>query len=298
MSERIQKVLARAGIGSRRAIERWITEGRIRVNGRIAGIGDALGHGDRVVVDGRHYRATTAHGDRRHVRWLRYHKPAGEVSTRDDPEDRPTVFDRLPRLREGRGRWVSLGRLDINTTGLMLFTDDGTMANALTHPSRAVEREYAVRVHGPVEPETLQRLKAGVELDDGAAQFDRIVDAGGDGANHWYHVVLHEGRRNEVRRMWEAVGCRVARLIRVRFGPVVLPRGLRPGHFGDLSPEEIRALEDLAGDIGRDEGLTLELLRGRGDGRPVSKRARKKRTRAGTGSGDGVRRDGGRGRRS
>lgn len=296
MSERIQKVLARAGIGSRRAVEQWISEGRVRVNGRKAGIGDALGRDDRVVVDGRHYRVTAARTGRRHARWLRYHKPAGEVSTRDDPEDRPTVFDRLPRLREGRGRWVSLGRLDINTTGLMLFTDDGAMANALTHPSRAVEREYAVRVHGPVEPETLQRLQAGIELEDGAARFDRIVDAGGEGANHWYHVVLHEGRRNEVRRMWEAVGCRVARLTRIRFGPVVLPRRLRAGQFGDLSPQEIQALEELAGAVGRDEGLTLEALTGRGS--HGSRRTARKRTRAGTGSTHGGRQAGKAGRGS
>lgn len=294
MSERIQKVLARAGVGSRRAVETWIAEGRVRVNGAVAVTGGALAPDDRVEVDGRRYRVIAARG--RPARWLRYHKPAGEVSTRDDPENRPTVFDALPRLREGGGRWVSLGRLDINTTGLMLFTDDGAMANALTHPSRGIEREYAVRVHGPVEPETLQRLTRGIELDDGPARFDRVVDIGGEGTNHWYHVVLHEGRRNEVRRLWEAAGCRVARLTRVRFGPVTLPRALRPGRFGDLSTDEARALEALAGDDGGGRGgLTLEPLAGRRNGGQAPRRANKRRTRQGTAA---TKRDGGRSGRS
>lgn len=261
MSERIQKVLARAGIGSRRVVEAWVAEGRVRVNGAVATAGLAVAHDDRIVVDGRHYQVVTAR--KRPARWLRYHKPAGEVSTRDDPEKRPTVFDRLPRLREGGGRWVSLGRLDINTTGLMLFTDDGAVANALTHPSREIEREYAVRVHGPVEPETLQRLTRGIELDDGPARFDRIIDVGGEGRNHWYRVVLHEGRRNEVRRLWEAVGCQVARLTRVRFGPVTLPRHLRRGRFEDLTEAEVRALAALAGDSDEGDVLTLMPFRGR-----------------------------------
>lgn len=261
VSERIQKVLARAGLGSRRAVEAWVAEGRVRVNGVVATTGLAVTADDRIAIDGRHYRVATA--PKRPARWLRYHKPAGEVSTRDDPENRPTVFDRLPRLREGGGRWVSLGRLDINTTGLMLFTDDGAMANALTHPSREIEREYAVRVHGPVEPETLQHLTRGIELDDGPARFDRVTDLGGEGRNHWYRVVLHEGRRNEVRRLWEAVGCQVARLTRVRFGPVNLPRHLRRGHFEDLPEPEVRALKALAGAPAEGDALTLMPFRGR-----------------------------------
>lgn len=273
VSERIHKVLARAGLGSRRAVEAWIAEGRIRVNGAIATAGLAVACDDRVVVDGRHYRVVTA--PKRPARWLRYHKPAGEVSTRDDPDNRPTVFDRLPRLREGGGRWLSLGRLDINTTGLMLFTDDGALVNALTHPSREIEREYAVRVHGAVEPETLQRLTRGIELDDGPARFDRIVDLGGEGRNHWYRVVLHEGRRNEVRRLWEAVGCRVARLTRVRFGPVTLPRHLRRGHFEDLAETEVRALTALADDRGEAEALTLMPFRGRRTAPRPKKRRRR-----------------------
>ena len=281
MSERIQKVLARAGLGSRRAVEQWIAEQRVRVNGKVAAPGAAVARDDRVSVDGRHYRVVAAPG--RRARWLRYHKPAGEVSTRSDPQDRPTVFDSLPRLREAGGRWVALGRLDINTTGLMLFTDDGALANALMHPSRAVEREYAVRVHGPVEPGTLERLKTGIELEDGPARFDRIVDAGGEGSNHWYHVVLHEGRRNEVRRLWEAVGCRVARLTRVRFGPVTLPRRLRPGRFEDLSAAEIAALERIAGAPATAGGLTLEPLGRRRANKPPARRKAAARRPAGGG---------------
>lgn len=285
MSERIHKVLARAGLGSRRAVERLLTDGAIRVNGEVAVVGAALERNDRVQVEGRHYRVVMR--AQRRARWLRYHKPEGQVSTRSDPEGRPTVFDPLPRLPEAGGRWVSLGRLDVNTTGLMLFTDDGALANALTHPSAGIEREYAVRVRGPVAAETLERLTTGVLLDDGEAKFDRIVDAGGQGSNHWYHVILHEGRRNEVRRIWEAVGCQVARLTRVRFGPITLPRHIRPGRFEDLPAEEVRALQELAGVSGGTGELALEpessrgkrAARARGKGKP-----RKSRTRAGTGA--------------
>jgi 23S rRNA pseudouridine2605 synthase len=272
-------------LGSRRAVERLLADGAIRVNGEIAAVGAALKRDDRVQVEGRRYRVVARLA--RRARWLRYHKPEGQVSTRSDPEGRPTVFDPLPRLREAGGRWVSLGRLDVNTTGLMLFTDDGALANALTHPSTGIEREYAVRVRGPIEAETLERLTTGVLLDDGEAKFDRIVDAGGQGANHWYHVVLHEGRRNEVRRIWEAVGCQVARLTRVRFGPVTLPRHLRPGRFEDLPAEDVRALQDLAG-VDRQGGeLALEPESSRGKRAAQARgkgKQRKTRTRAGTGA--------------
>jgi len=264
VGERIQKVLSRAGLGSRRSVEAWIGAGRIRVNGKVVEPGHAIEADDHVTVDGRRYRVVG--GRRAAARWLRYHKPVGRVSTRDDPEGRPTVFDVLPKLREGRGRWVSLGRLDVTTTGLMLFTDDGELANALTHPSAGIEREYAVRVHGPVDPATLQRLLDGVELDDGPARFARITDAGGEGSNHWYHVVLHEGRRNEVRRLWEAVGCQVARLTRVRFGPVTLPRALRADRFEDLPAADLQALlAALPAEKrpGRGEVLRLEPWQGR-----------------------------------
>ncbi len=263
MSERIQKVVARAGLGSRRAVERWIAAGEVRVNGAAADTGVAIARGDQVEIRGRKYRVVE-HPARK-ARWLRYHKPEGRVTSRDDPDGRPTVFEQLPRLGEGRGRWVSLGRLDVNTTGLMLFTDDGELANALTHPSAEVEREYAVRVRGQIDPEALERLQQGIVLEDGEARFERIADAGGQGANHWYHVVLREGRRNEVRRLWEAVGAQVSRLARVRFGPVTLPRSLRAGRFEDLPPAEVRALQALIPEATGATGgeLGLEPLSGR-----------------------------------
>lgn len=263
MSERIQKVVARAGLGSRRAVERWIAAGEVRVNGAAADTGVAIARGDQVEIRGRKYRVVEQPA--RKARWLRYHKPEGRVTSRDDPDGRPTVFEQLPRLGEGRGRWVSLGRLDVNTTGLMLFTDDGELANALTHPSAEVEREYAVRVRGRIDPESLERLQQGIVLEDGEARFERIADAGGQGANHWYHVVLREGRRNEVRRLWEAVGAQVSRLTRVRFGPVTLPRALRAGRFEDLPPAEVRALQALIPGVAGSAGgeLGLEPLSGR-----------------------------------
>jgi len=245
VSERVQKVLARAGVGSRRSVERWIADGEVRINGRRAEVGAAISAGDRVEVRGRRYWVVV--DDRPRPRWLCYHKPAGRVTTRRDPEGRPTVFEQLPNVPEGKGRWVSLGRLDVATTGLMLFTDDGAAANALTHPSAGIEREYAVRVRGTVDDATLERLTEGIELEDGQAGFDRVVPVGGEGSNRWYHVVVREGRRNEVRRLWEAVGCQVARLSRVRFGPIELPRRLRAGRFEDLTRAEADVLNRLAG---------------------------------------------------
>lgn len=270
MSERIQKVMARAGLGSRRAVERWIEARQVRVNGQTIEVGAAVGPGDRVQVQGRKYEVVERRP--RAARWLRYHKPEGRVTTRDDPEGRPTVFEHLPRIGEGRGRWISLGRLDVNTTGLMLFTDDGEMAHALTHPSAEVEREYAVRVRGQVGPEALERMTGGIMLEDGEARFERIVDVGGQGANHWYHVILREGRRNEVRRLWEAIGAQVSRLSRVRFGPVTLPRHVRAGRFEDLPAADIRALQALVpGAAKSDAGeLGLEPVSGR-RGKPPSR---------------------------
>ena len=240
--EKLQKVLARAGIGSRRGMERWIAEGRITVDGKPAKLGDRVSPDQVIRVDG---RALPRHGLTPKPRVILYHKPEGEVCTRSDPEGRPTVFENLPTLRNGR--WIAIGRLDINSSGLLLFTTDGELANRLMHPSSEIEREYAVRVLGEVTPDMLERLRQGVPLEDGDAKFERIDDAGGSGANHWYHVVLREGRNREVRRMWEAVGAKVSRLIRVRYGPVVLPRLLRPERTEDLERDPMYALYHAVG---------------------------------------------------
>ena len=237
--ERLQKVLAAAGLGSRREIEGWIGAGRVSVNGKPAKLGDRVGPADRVSVDGKPVKALERSGDTRR-RVILYHKPEGELTTRKDPEGRPTVFEALPRLRGSR--WVSVGRLDTNTSGLLIFTNDGALANKLMHPSSEIEREYAVRVLGQVSDEQLMLLKRGVKLEDGMAAFDDIRDAGGEGANHWYHVTLKEGRNREVRRLWEAVGLTVSRLIRVRFGNLGLPRNLPRGTWRDATEEEVGEL--------------------------------------------------------
>lgn len=243
MNEKLQKVLARAGLGSRRELEQWISDGRVSVNGKVATLGDRVGSGDVVRVDGHVIGQAAMQGPSRRV--LVYHKPLGEVCSRSDPEKRPTIFEKLPPLRNGR--WVAVGRLDINTSGLILLTTDGELANRLMHPSSTIEREYAVRVFGEVSPEVLQQLRDGVMLDDGPARFDSIFDAGGEGANHWYHVTLHEGRNREVRRLWEQQGITVSRLIRVRYGPVQLGRRLRPGRYEELEGEALQGLLQLAG---------------------------------------------------
>ena len=236
---RLQKILAERGLGSRREIERWITEGRLAVNGKRAALGDRVRSGDRVALDGRaiSIEETAAAAA---PRVIIYHKPAGEVSTRSDPQGRPTVFDRLPRLRGAR--WIAVGRLDLDTSGLLLFTTDGALARALMHPSSGLEREYAVRVHGAPTDDALARLTRGVQLDDGPARFDEVVEEGGTGTNRWYRVKLREGRKREVRRLWETVGCTVSRLIRVRFGPIELPRSLARARVRELEPAQSREL--------------------------------------------------------
>lgn len=236
-SEKLQKVLARAGAGSRREMERWIEEGRVTVDGRQARLGDRVLPGQKLQVDGRPLPEPALTPK---ARVLMYHKPEGEVTTRRDPEGRATVFDKLPSIKHGR--WISIGRLDLNSSGLLLFTTDGELAHRLMHPSAAIEREYAVRVLGAVAPEAIKQLTEGVLLEDGRARFESVVDAGGSGANHWYHVVIREGRNREVRRMWEAVGAKVSRLIRVRYGCVQLPRLLRPGRSTDLEGETLAEL--------------------------------------------------------
>ncbi len=240
-SEKLQKVLARAGLGSRREIEGWIAEGRVSVDGRPASIGDRIRGREQVRVDGRRLRLPRASAA---LRVLRYHKPAGEVCTRRDPQDRPTVFARLPRI--AASRWVAVGRLDLDTSGLLLFTNDGELAGRLMHPSAELPREYAVRVRGALDAQARRRLLRGVVLEDGIARFDSIEDAGGSGANRWYKVVLKEGRNREVRRLWESQGMAVSRLIRVGFGPIALPRGLSPGRFEYLGPGDNAALLEAA----------------------------------------------------
>lgn len=240
--DKLQKVLAHAGLGSRREMERWIEEGRVSIDGKIVKLGARVQEHQTIRVDGNIVRA-----ERRspRQRTIIYNKPEGEICTRSDPQGRPTVFQALPRLRNGR--WVSIGRLDVNTGGLMLFTTDGELANRLMHPSYEIEREYAVRVRGEVTPAKMQALKKGVMLDDGLAKFNSISDRGGEGQNHWYHVTLNEGRNREVRRMWESQSVMVSRLTRVRFGPITLPRSLRQGKWLDMETGDQNAIYKLVG---------------------------------------------------
>lgn len=243
MSEKLQKVLARAGHGSRREIEALIKEGRVSVDGKLATLGDRVEviANMKIRVDGR--VVSIRESEQEICRVLAYYKPEGELCTRRDPEGRPTVFDRLPRLRGSR--WIAVGRLDINTSGLLLFTTDGELANRLMHPSREVEREYAVRVFGQVDEDKLRQLSRGVQLEDGPASFKSISFQGGEGLNQWYNVTLTEGRNREVRRLWEAVGVQVSRLIRVRYGDLTLPKGLPRGGWQELPLENINYLREL-----------------------------------------------------
>ena len=240
MADRIQKVLANAGYGSRREIEKLINNGKIKVNGKLATIGQCIEEKDQVAINSRPIRLHQQRKKKPKV--LAYYKQAGEVCTRRDEKGRETVFKNLPRLRNSR--WISIGRLDLNTTGLLVFTTDGELANKLMHPSSEIEREYAVRVFGRVTNENINTLLDGVELEDGFAKFTDIVDSGGKGTNHWYHVVVMEGRNKEVRRLWESQGVQVTRLIRTRFGSYILPRKKRVGQFWRLDEKEIKSLEN------------------------------------------------------
>jgi 23S rRNA pseudouridine2605 synthase len=244
MSEKLQKVLARAGKGSRREMETYITAGRVVVDGKTAYLGDRVEGNEQIRIDG-HIVALKAQQDEI-CRVLMYNKPEGEMCTRKDPEGRPTVFDRLPKLEAER--WVAVGRLDINTSGMLLFTTDGELANRLMHPSKKVEREYAVRIFGEVNEAMLQTLRSGVKLEDGPAHFQKITYRGGEGRNHWFHVVLSEGRNREVRRLWESQDVQVSRLIRVRYGDMEMKRQLPAGGWSELDLKEVnyyRQLVDL-----------------------------------------------------
>ena len=235
--ERVQKALARMGYGSRREIERLIGAEKIRINGQLAKLGDHVTEGDKVNVGN---RRVIIKSDVNRIRVLLYNKPEGEICTQKDEEGRPTVFQSIGRLKEGR--WIGVGRLDINSSGLMLFTNYGELANHLMHPSSEIEREYAVRVQGEVTKEMIKNLLKGVELEDGLLKFDQVLDSGGQGSNHWYHVVLKEGKNREVRRLWQSQDVRVSRLTRVRYGSIALPRDLKVGKKIELTLDEIKTL--------------------------------------------------------
>ena len=235
--EKLHKVLACAGAGSRREVESWIEAGRISVDGVRATLGQRVTGQERIRIDGHPLALRTAPARRR---VLIYHKPEGEVCTRKDPQGRPTIFDHLPLARNSR--WVAVGRLDINTSGLILLTTDGELAHRLMHPTHSLEREYAMRVFGAVDEATIKTLCTEVTLEDGPAHFERLTDAGGEGTNHWYRGTLKEGRNREVRRLWESQGVQISRLIRIRFGPVSLPRGLRRGRWEEAPPAVVATL--------------------------------------------------------
>lgn len=283
---KLHKVLAQSGLGSRLEMEQLILEGRISVNNEPAHIGQRIQFGDQIKVNGKPVRFRIAPPP---ARVIAYHKPAGEVVTHDDPQNRPTVFRKLPKLFHGK--WQSVGRLDLNTEGLLLFTSSGDLANRLMHPRFGLEREYAVRVLGALSAEEKARLLAGVQLDDGLAQFGSIEDGGGEGSNCWYRVTISEGRNREVRRMMEAVGHAVSRLIRIRYGAMVLPRGLKRAEWMELDEADIRALGDAAGDrgaAGRHPGGPAEGDRARGP-RADARRGGGRRPNGGPRSGGGSR---------
>ena len=242
MSEKLQKILAQAGVGSRREMERWIEQGRVKLNGEIAKLGERAESKDEIMVDG----VKVDHNAKKARRVLVYNKPEGEVCTRVDPEGRPTVFDNLPKLKGER--WIAVGRLDINTSGLLLFTTDGELANKLMHPStNTVDREYAVRVAGDVTDEVIENLKKGVLLEDGMAKFTDVQFFDGDGFNQWYHVCIMEGRNREVRRLWESQEMKVSRLKRVRYGCIFLPKKVSAGKWIELGQKETNDLSGLVG---------------------------------------------------
>lgn len=240
--EKIQKVLARAGFGSRREMERAIAQGEVLVNGEVATLGDRVSKSDNLQFRGK--KVTAAKGEERQ-RVLLYNKPEGEICSRSDPEKRRTVYDRLPKLQNGR--WISVGRLDFNTSGLLLFTNDGELAHKLMHPSSVIDREYLVRVQGSVDDDMKKRLTEGVLLEDGVAKFTDIVDGAGEGKNRWFYCVVMEGKNREVRRLWESQGVKVSRLKRVRYGNIFIPSHVRVGQWVELQPKELADLCITAG---------------------------------------------------
>ncbi len=243
--ERLQKVLAQAGFGSRREMEEWISAGRVIVNGTVATLGVRVSEGDRVQVDGRVVRLHLE-AEQALPRVLLYHKQEGEIVSRDDPNERASVFDSLPKLRGQK--WIAIGRLDFNTSGLLIFTTSGELANRLMHPRFEVEREYAVRVQGEMTPEQMRQMtKQGIELEDGLVRFEKLSDEGGEGFNHWYRLVLKEGRNRVVRRTFEALGLPVSRLMRVRFGIINLPPRIKRGMMAELGEAEVRAILEWVG---------------------------------------------------
>jgi 23S rRNA pseudouridine2605 synthase len=274
---KLHKVLAQAGMGSRLEMEQLIMEGRISVNNEPAHIGQRIQFGDSIKVNGKPIRVRI---DPPPARVIAYHKPVGEVVTHDDPQNRPTVFRKLPKLPQGK--WQSVGRLDLNTEGLLLFTSSGELANNLMHPRFGLEREYAVRVLGALTKDEKAMLLAGVKLDDGMAQFGSIEDGGGEGSNCWYRVTISEGRNREVRRMMEAVGHAVSRLIRIRYGAMLLPRGLKRGAWMELDDADIRGLMQAAGGVRAPGERGDQTVReGAGNGGPGNRGPRGNRGRSG-----------------
>ncbi len=269
--ERLQKIMATAGLGSRRALESQIKSGEVRINDAIASLGQTASAGDRILFAGKEWNVVDTQSPHRN---LVYNKPTGEVTTRSDPQGRPTVFDSLPLIQGAR--WIAVGRLDINTSGLLLMTTDGELANAMMHPSNQVDREYACRIFGEVDVEMLANLRKGVMLDDGPAQFSDIVAAGGDEGNRWYHATLLEGRNREVRRLWASQGVTVSRLKRVRYGAVFLPKRLRMGDWSELTVKDHQVLRE---DVGLGPlAVQLALEPGKGQ-RESEKQSRRKEQR-------------------
>lgn len=282
--QKLHKMLADMGLGSRRELEDWIIAGRISVNSLPAHVGQRVGPEDKVRVNG---KLIHIHFAQRAPRVLIYHKPEGEIVSRDDPEGRPSVFDKLPKV--GGGRWIAVGRLDFNTSGLLVFTTSGELANKLMHPSYELEREYAVRLIGELTPEQSKKLTEGIELEDGIAKFNSLADGGGEGSNHWYRVTLSEGRNREVRRMFEAIGLTVSRLMRVRYGPFELPRRLARGKSEELKAEQVEKLLSVVPAKGRQRKGPAEEARPPVDGEaPTSpKRGRRRGPRKPREAGEG-----------